>query len=111
MQPNKIYKYIDKSDYTKPDDIASIAITKGEFEGVEFTFGVLRVNENEESATISFEYTIHDNEEIEKSPEVKERFEVLIGNILNDILHETLLEAEKRYLNEHRTKNSKASSE
>lgn len=112
MSPqNKTYEFIDRSDYSKPDDVATVRVIEGEFQGVEFTFGTINVNEEKDSATISFNYTIHNNEEIEKSPEVKEKFEVLLGEILNDILYSALLEAEKRYLNEHRKEDSETSTE
>lgn len=110
-QPNKKYEFIDKSDYSKPDDVATVRIIEGEFSGVEFTFGTINVNEQTDSATISFNYTIHNNDEIDKSPEVKEQFEVLLGEVLNDILYSALLEAEKRYLNEHRKEDSETSTE
>ena len=109
----KKYKFVDTSDYTKPDDVATVVITEegGEFNGVEFTFGTISVNEKEDSATISFDYRIHDNEDIEKTPEVKERFELLLEEILNDILYDALAEAEKRYMNEHRKEDSETSPE
>jgi hypothetical protein len=110
-QPNKNYEFIDKSDYSKPDDVATVRIVEGEFQGVEFTFGTINVNESAESATISFDYAVHNNDEIEKSPEVKEQFEVLLGEVLNDILYSALLEAEKRYLNEHRKEDSETPTE
>lgn len=109
----KKYKFVDTSDYTKPDEVATVVITEegSEFNGVEFTFGTISVNEKEDSATISFDYRIHDNEDIEKTPEVKERFELLLEEILNDILYDALAEAEKRYMNEHRKEDSETSPE
>ena len=106
---NNLYEFIDRSDYSKPDDVATVHITSGDFEGVDFTFGTINVNESEDSATISFDYRIHNNEDIEKTPETKEKFEVLLGEILNDILYSALIEAEKRYSNEHRKENSETS--
>jgi hypothetical protein len=111
MNPqNKIYEFIDKSDYSKPDDLATVRVIDGEFSGIEFTFGTINVNEENDSATISFDYTVHNNPKIESS-EVKEKFEVLLGEILNDILYSALIEAEKRYLNEHRKEDSETSTE
>lgn len=107
---NNIYEFIDRADYSKSDDVASVHIREGEFEGVEFTFGVLTVNEIDNSATISFDYRIH-NDDIEQDSETKERFEVLLGEILNDILYSALIEAERRYTDEHRKENSETPSE
>ena len=109
----KKYKFIDTGDYTKPEDVATVVIAdeNSEFNDVEFTFGTIRVNEKEDSATISFDYHIRGNEDIEKTPEVKERFELLLEEILNDILYDALNEAEKRYMNEHRKEDSETSTE
>lgn len=109
----KKYKFIDTSDYSNKEDLATVVITdeSSEFNGIEFTFGTINVNEQQDSATISFDYRIRSDEEIEKTPEVKERFELLLEEILNDILYDALAEAEKRHMNEHRKEDSETSPE
>lgn len=95
--------------YKDKDVVASIKIVKGEHQDVEFHFGEIHVNEDEANGTctLSFNYDIiSDHKELESNP----TFEVIVSEIMNDILTESLNAAEQRYKDELREKNSEAPS-
>ena len=93
MKMNEDYRVLDiHQTYKEKDDVATIEILTGDFEGTQFTFGTVKVNEDEENeiATLSFDYTVHNNDKLEKN----EQFELVLEKIMNNILIESLEEAE-----------------
>jgi hypothetical protein len=96
--------------YKEQDVIATIKIITGEFKDTEFHFGEITFAEEENpdgTYSISFNYDIMNEES--KNLHGNEEFEKVLGVILNDILRVSLVEAEKRYKNELREEDSKAS--
>jgi hypothetical protein len=96
MKINEDYQILDTyQSYKDKDDIAKIEIKTGDFKGTQFTFGTIKVNEDEkdETATISFDYSVHNNESLEKN----ESFELVLEQIMNSILIESLNEAEREH--------------
>jgi hypothetical protein len=81
--------------YKTEHDLASIEILTGVYEGVEFTFGSIHVDEKieEGEATVSFDYTVHSNDKLEGDKD----FEVVLGEVMNSLLLHSLEEAEKEY--------------
>jgi len=105
---NDIVKYeITEKDfrYKDKDVVAGVKIAEGDFAGVEFHFGELNVNEDEENktCTMTFNYDIISEH---KDLEGNQEFETIIGKILNDILYQSLKLAEERYNNESGTKDT-----
>jgi hypothetical protein len=95
------------------DDLAGVKILTGEFANTEFTFTVITVAEEENldgSMSISFDYTVHESKE-PITEDIRPKFEIVLGNVLNSILMNALQEAEKRYKNESREENPKAPTE
>ena len=93
---NEDYRVLDiHQTYKEKDDVATIEILTGDFEGTQFTFGTVKVNEDEENeiATLSFDYSVHNNDKLEKN----EEFELVLEKIMNNILIESLEEAEREY--------------
>lgn len=95
--------------YKKDHDLASIEILTGDYKDTEFTFGSIHVNENIENgeATISFDYTVHNDSTLEGNKE----FEDVLGQIMNSVLEQSLIEAEKRYNDERRKENTETPAE
>ena len=97
---NKLYTY------KKEHDLASIQILTGNYKDAEFTFGAIKVEENEgkNTASISFDYTVHSDPLLEGN----ENFEEVLGQIMNSLLEYSLIEAErqKQYNDEHRKENN-----
>lgn len=96
MKMNEDYRVLDiHQTYKEKDDIATIEILTGDFEGTQFTFGTVKVNEDEENeiATLSFDYSVHNNDKLEKN----EQFELVLEKIMNNILIESLEQAEREY--------------
>lgn len=93
--------------YKDKDVVAAIEIIKGDFDGVKFIFGELNFAEEENpdgTFSISFSYDIMSEEH--KSLRGKEEFEVVLGDILNDLLRNSLDMAQQRYNNESGKENS-----
>ena len=93
--------------YRELDVVASVKIISGPFKDTEFHFGTINVSEEENAdgtLTVSFDYDIISEEH--KKFYKTEEFEVALGHILNDILQHSLNEAEKRYRDELRTKDT-----
>jgi hypothetical protein len=96
MKMNEDYAVLDiHQSYKDKDDIATIEIKTGDFKGTQFTFGTVKVNEDEEgdTATLSFDYAVHNNKDLEKNPD----FELVLEHIMNDLLTMSLNEAEREY--------------
>lgn len=102
MKMNEDYRILE---YKDKDDIATLEITTGDFKDTQFTFGTVKVNEDEENgtATISFDYTVHNNDKLEKN----EQFELVLEKIMNDLLIESLNNAEREH--ERRKENTETS--
>lgn len=95
------------------DDLAGVKLLTGEFADTEFTFTVITVAEEENpdgTLSISFDYTVHESKE-PITEDVRPKFELILGDVLNSILTNALQEAEKRYKNESREKNTEAPAE
>jgi hypothetical protein len=93
--------------YKDKDVVAAIEILKGDFASVKFYFGELNFAEEENSDgsfSISFNYDIIDEEDAWLRG--KEEFEVVLSDILNDLLRNSLDMAQQRYDNESRKENS-----
>lgn len=110
MKINEDYK-ITETDvrYRNLDVVATIKILKGEFKDVEFHFGSINIPDEENSDgtfTLSFDYDIISEHTHFKG---NETFESTLGEIMNNILHHSLEEAEKRHQNELREKNTQTS--
>jgi hypothetical protein len=93
--------------YKDKDVVAAIEILKGDFASVKFYFGELNFAEEENSDgsfLISFNYDIIDEEDAWLRG--KEEFEVVISDILNNLLRNSLDMAQQRYDNESRKENS-----
>ena len=93
--------------YRDKDVVAAIEILKGDFAGVKFYFGELNFAEEENpdgSFSISFNYDIIGEENAWLRG--KEEFEVVLGDILNDLLRNSLDMAQQRYNNESGKENS-----
>ena len=95
--------------YKEKHDLASIEILTGHYKEVEFTFCSIHVNEKIEDgeATISFDYTVHNDETLEGN----EEFEEVLGEVMNSLLQHSLEEAEKRYDDERRKENTETPTE
>lgn len=103
---NEDYKVLDiHQSYIEKDDIATIEILTGDFKDTQFTFGTVKVNEDEDNeiATLSFDYTVHNNDKLQKN----EDFELVLEKIMNNILIESLEQAEREY--ERRKKDTETS--
>lgn len=96
MKMNEDYKVLDiHQSYIKKDDIATIEILTGDFKDTQFTFGTVKVNEDEDNeiATLSFDYTVHNNVKLQSNKD----FELMLEKIMNDILMQSLDNAEREY--------------
>lgn len=104
MKIDRDYKVVGDLGYHNDDKVATIEIITGKFSGTQFTFGTIVINEDEENdtATLSFDYKLHNNVELEKS----EEFELVLEKIMNSILEESLKAAERKYNDEHRKEDS-----
>ena len=77
------YKFIDFTD----SDLTGIMVLKGEYAGVVYHYGKVRVKEQGEFATLEFGYTLvnsgkHDIDLLQKD----EEFSTIMGDILSEIL-------------------------
>jgi hypothetical protein len=93
--------------YKNYDVLATLKIITGPYKDVEFHFGEININENEEKkeCSLSFNYDIiSDHKQLEGNQD----FEVTLESIMNDVLLESLNIAEERYKNELREKNTEA---
>jgi hypothetical protein len=107
MQMNEDY-HITATDvrYLDKDVVATVKIDTGEFTGVEYHYGAIHVNEEENpdgTLTMGFDYDIISEEH--KDLKGNEQFESTLGVILNDILMKSLEAAERKYKDELGTKN------
>jgi hypothetical protein len=77
---------------------AVFSITDGVFEGLEFTFGSVKVEEIEESgeAVLSFDYDVHNNDQYEfdlsEKSEIKKDLDNLVGDVLTYVITEQAMD-------------------
>ena len=93
--------------YKDRDVVATIKIKKDPFEDVEFNFGEIHIDEDEEAGVCNmrFNYDIlSDHKELEGNT----AFEEILGEVMNDVLLESLNAAQEKYNNELREKDPKA---
>ena len=113
MKENRDYVIIDPEGGYDGDALATVKLIDGDFQGTEYTYGVVSLNESEETDTLklSFEYTINTkNKNVILSEEnLKNKFEIVVGNVLHSILEDSIKKAEVKYNNELREENSKTS--
>lgn len=98
--------------YKEENDLFGVRLTKGEFAGVEYTYGTINVADKENSDgtySISFDYNIRGQDTITEDKMKKERFEKVIGDVLNSVLMHTLEAAKEKYDNETRNADSQTS--
>ena len=76
--------------YRDENDVACIKILTGEFKGVTFNFGSISINEGDESATISFDYDIIDDNKLLTDEFSKKEFEITLEKIMNSLLENIL---------------------
>lgn len=96
--------------YKDKDALATVKIIAGQYENVEFHFGEIHVDEDEKegTCTLRFNYDIlSDHKELDGNKD----FEIVIGEVMNDILMESLNAAEEKYKNELRAENLKTSTD
>jgi hypothetical protein len=77
---------------------AVFSITDGVFEGLEFTFGAVKVEEIEESgeAVLSFDYEVTNNDKYEfdlsEKSEIKKDLDNLVGDVLTYVITEQTID-------------------
>jgi len=78
------------------DGFQVLEMTQGEFIGVQWVYGGIKVNENEDdTATLSYDYDIKSDHQL--TEEQKEKFGKLTGDILITILEKQLENNEAIY--------------
>jgi hypothetical protein len=97
---------------SKQDGFQAIKLTEGAFEGIVYTYGKVRIDEDEEQgkAYIRFEYEILDHND--KGLTDPKPFERYIGDILQELIHQGIEENNLTYtggVDENRTKDSEQS--
>ncbi len=83
-----------------------IKLLSNEYSGIIYTYGRVRLLEEEDCLRVQFEYDIHENPQEEVNPS---KFRNHIGDILIDLLEENLLKNNVVYTggtDENRTTNS-----
>jgi hypothetical protein len=79
----KDYKFIDFTN----SDLTGIMILQGEYTGVVYHYGKVRVKEQGALATLQFGYTIvHSGEHDIDLLQIDEKFSTIMGDILTEIL-------------------------
>jgi hypothetical protein len=91
MIEGKDYMIIDPQEdleYSLPESKTSIRILGGEFTGQIFSFDVISIKEEGDTAVVSFTYTVHGEvaSEIVDFPETKEKFDEVTSSVLDSIL-------------------------
>ena len=96
----------------KHNDLQAIKLTEEPFSGIMYTYGKVTIGEDEEIATIHFEYEVLDW--AGKALTDKTPFEKYIGDILTELLHEGVRDNNLTYtggteIDANRTKDSEQS--
>jgi len=110
MVMNEDYEITDSQfSYKENDDLFGVRLLTGEFAGIEYTYGTINMGdkENEDGTySISFDYTVREGK---VDSESTEKFESVIGSVLNSVLLHSLEAAQERYNNENRNSDSQTS--
>ena len=110
MEMNEDYEITDSQfSYKQENDLFGVRLLTGEFAGIEYTYGTINMadEENEDGTySISFDYTVREGK---VDDEHKEKFESVVGSVLNSVLLHSLEAAQERYNNENRNSDSQAS--
>lgn len=110
MLMNEDYEITDsKFAYKDTDDLFGVRLLSGEFAGIEYTYGTINMGDEENSDgtySISFDYNVREGR---VDDEHKDKFESVIGDVLNSVLLHSLEAAQERYNNETRNSDSQAS--
>jgi hypothetical protein len=96
----------------KHNGLQAIKLTEDPFSGIMYTYGKVTIGDDEETATIHFEYEVL--EWADKALTDKEPFEKYIGDILTELLHEGVRDNNLTYtggteIDANRTKDSEQS--
>lgn len=94
--------------YQDKDVLATILIQTGNYKDVEFNFGEIHIEEDKENGTCSMQFN-YDILSDHKQFEGNQEFEEVLGQIMHDVLEESLNAAEEKYKNELREENTQAS--
>ena len=109
MKLNEDYEITSRDvGYQDKDVLATVLIRTGEYANVEFNFGEIHIDENEAEGTCSMRFN-YDILSDHKQLEGKEEFESVLGQIMHDVLEESLNAAEEKYKNELREKDTQTS--
>ena len=110
MEMNEDYEITDSQfSYKEEKDLFGVRLLSGEFAGIEYTYGTINIadQENEDGTySISFDYTVREGK---VDDENKEKFESVVGDVLNSVLLHSLEAAQERYNNENRNSDPQAS--
>lgn len=110
MEMNEDYEITDSQfSYKEENDLFGVRLLTGEFAGIEYTYGTINVADQENpdgTYSISFDYTVREGK---VDDELKDKFESVIGDVLNSVLLHSLEAAQERYNNENRNSDSQAS--
>lgn len=110
MLMNEDYEITDSTfAYKQNDDLFGVRLLSGEFAGIEYTYGTINMGDEENpdgTYSIGFDYTVREGK---VDDEHKDKFESVIGDVLNSVLLHSLEAAQERYNNENRNSDPKAS--
>lgn len=108
MKMNEDYEVTSRDvRYQDKDVLATILIRTGDYANVEFNFGEIHIDENEAEGTCNMRFN-YDILSDHKQLEGNQDFENVLGEIMNDVLLESLNAAEEKYKNESREKDTQA---
>ncbi len=109
MRIDEDYKITeDTYTYKAEDDLFGVELLTGDFAGIKYTYGTINVSDQENpdgTYSITFNYDVREGK-VEDSD--TEKFEKVIGSVLNSVLLNSLEEAHQRYQNETRNTNTQA---
>lgn len=110
MEMNEDYEITDSQfSYKEENDLFGVRLLTGEFAGIEYTYGTINIADEENpdgTYSISFDYTVREGK---VDDENKEKFESVVGSVLNSVLLHSLEAAQERYNNENRNSDSQTS--
>lgn len=110
MVMNEDYEITDSQfSYKEENDLFGVRLLTGEFAGIEYTYGTINIADKENpdgTYSISFDYNVREGK---VDDENKEKFESVVGSVLNSVLMHSLEAAQERYNNETRNADSEAS--
>lgn len=110
MVMNEDYEITDSQfSYKEENDLFGVRLLTGDFAGIEYTYGTINIADKENpdgTYSISFDYNVREGK---VDDENKEKFESVVGNVLNSVLMHSLEMAQERYNNETRNADSETS--